>query len=407
MLASIARKEELLVSYVGSNLFRLFPGYSLSKREKLLPGNRTVDLHLKDREGNDLYVEIKSSKITRSQVGGLIDYYSAILNLEPQPKNPRLVVIGEGIDNEVRKQLGRLNISFRSYSELDIPVRELLGDERRRRLRELTPTEARLVTKWEGDKTRIVGVESVCRELGCTRNYARTLLHRLERKRWLERVSKGVYTFIPAEYGYEERFPVMEPLLVGSRLVEPYYFSYATANSYYGFTTQIPSTHFIATTKKKPRYVWRNIGFQFVTLSEKKFFGFKEVDVDGVRVKMAEPEKAIVDSLDKIRYAGGIEEVVGVIYRSFSKIQGEKLVTYAVKMDSNTLCQRLGFILAFLESRRLIELPLEIRKTLLANVGKAPLYLSPSRPRSGVFSLEWRIMKNLKDRELLSEVEIA
>lgn len=218
-------------------------------------------------------------------------------------------------------------------------------------------------------------------------------------------MAKGVYTFIPASYGYEERFPVMEPLLVGSKLVEPYYFSYATANPYYGFTTQMPSTYFIATTKKKPRYVWRNVGFQFVNLSKKKFFGFKEIDVNGVEVKMAEPEKAIVDSLDKIGYAGGIEEIVRVVYRGVTRINKEKLVTYAVKMDSHALCQRLGFILSFLEFNKLIEPPFKVKKRLLANIGKAPVYLAPSRPRRGVFSSEWKIVKNLTDRELLREVE--
>lgn len=405
MSASAIRKRELLVSYVANNLPRLFPGYRMSEEEKLIPGNRTVDLHLKDQEGNDFFIEIKASKITESQIGELIDYYSAILNLEPQLKGLKLVVIGEGIEERPRKQMARLGISFKSFRELGIPIQRLLGDERRRRLRELTPTEARLVAKWEGDKISTVNVDSICGELACKRNYARTLLHRLERKKWLERVSKGIYTFIPAGYGYEERFPVMEPLLVGSKLVEPYYFSYATANSYYGFTTQIPSTHFIATTKKKPLFIWRNIAFQFVTLSNRKFFGFKDVDVDGVNVKMAEREKVIVDSLDKIRYAGGIEEIVRIICLGFNKIQREKLVNYAVKMGSHALCQRLGFILDFLESKRLIELSVEIRKALRANVGNTPIYLAPSRSRKGTFSHEWKIIKNLTDRELMSEIE--
>lgn len=405
MSALQVRKGELLTSFVISNLSRLFPGYHLYEKEKLL-GNMTVDLHLKDQEGNDLFVEIKASKISKGQIGKMIDCYSAILNLEPQPKNLRFVVIGENIDDDTRKQLEKINISLKSYGELGISIQSLLDDERRRRRRELTPTEAGLVARWESNKASTISVETVCRELLCTRSYARTLLHRLERKRWLERVSKGVYTFIPAEYGYDERFPVMEPLIAGSKLVKPYYFSYTTANSYYGFTTQIPSTHFIATTKKKPRYVWRNTAFQFVTLS-KKFFGFKEVNVNDFKVKMAEPEKAIVDSLDKIRYAGGIEETVRVVYRGFNKIQRDKLVAYASRMGSHALSQRLGFILSFLDSKKLIDFAPEIKKSLLANVGKAPVYLAPYKPRIGTFSSEWRVVKNLTDKELLSEIEKA
>lgn len=411
MSALQVSRGELLISFVISNLPKLFSGYHLYEKEKLL-GNRTLDLHLKDQKGNDLFVEIKASKITKRQIGQIIDYYSAILNLEPQPKNPRFVVIGESVDENIRKQLGKINISLKTYDELGIPIQGLLDSEARRRRRELTPTEARLVARWEGNNnnnnTGIISVETVCRELRCTRSYARTLLHRLERKRWLERVSKGAYTFIPAEYGYDdERFPVMEPLIAGSRLVKPYYFSYTTANSYYGFTTQMPSTHFIATTKKKPQYIWRNTAYQFVTLSKKKFFGFKEVNVNGVKVKMAEPEKAIVDSLDKIRYTGGIEEIIRVVYRGFTKVQRDKLVGYASKMGSHALSQRLGFILSFLDSKKLIDIPPEIKKSLLANVGKAPVYLAPNKPKHGTFSSEWKVVKNMSDKELLSEIEKA
>lgn len=412
MSALQVKRGEILTSFVIGNLPKLFPNHHLYEKEKLL-GNRTVDLHLKNQEGNDLFVEIKASKITKRQIGQIIDYYSAILNLEPQPKNPKFVMIGESVDEDIRKQLEKINnISIKTYDELGIPIQGLLDDESRRRRRELTPTEAKLVAKWESkydndEKTSIISVETVCRELRCTRSYARTLLHRLDRKKWLERVSKGVYTFIPAEYGYDddERFPVMEPLIAGSRLVKSYYFSYTTANSYYSFTTQMPATHFIATTKKKPQYVWRNTAFQFVTLSKKKFFGFKEINVNGVRVKMAEPEKAIVDSIDKIRYTGGIEEVIRVVCRGFNKIQRDKLVAYATKMGSHALSQRLGFILSFLDSKQLIDLPPMIKNSLLANVGKTPIYLAPNKPKHGTFSSEWRIVKNMSDKELLSEIE--
>lgn len=413
MSALQVRRGELLTSFVIGNLPKLFPDYHLHEKEKIL-GNRTVDLHLKDQEGNDLFVEIKAYEITKRQIGRIIDYHSAILNLEPQPKNPRFVIIAESVDENMRRQLEKMGISIKTYDELGIPIQGLLDKESRRRRRELTPTEAKLVAKWESKydndkKTSIISVETVCRELQCTRSYARTLLHRLERKRWLERVSRGVYTFIPAEYGYDndERFPVMEPLIAGSRLVKPYYFSYTTTNSYYGFTTQMPSTYFIATTKKKPQYIWRNTAFQFVTLSKKKFFGFKEVNVNGVKVKMAEPEKAIVDSIDKIRYTGGIEEVIRVVCRGFNKIQRDKLVAYATKMGSHALSQRLGFILSFLDSKQLIDLPPAIKNSLLANVGKAPIYLAPNKPKQGSFSSEWRVVKNMSDKELLSEIEKA
>jgi predicted transcriptional regulator of viral defense system len=197
----------------------------------------------------------------------------------------------------------------------------------------------------------------------------------------------------------------MNPFSVGSSLVSPYYFSYATANAHYGFTAQMPSTYYIATTRKRPYLEWRNMGFRFVTLTSGKFFGFRQEVVLGAKVNMAEPEKAIVDSVDKVRYAGGIEEVVSVIYRSWGRVDKKKLVKYALMMRTHSICQRLGFLVDFLAARGLVEFQSNLRSELLKGVGRAPIYLAPSGSRRGSFSGEWRVVKNLEDRQLLSEVQ--
>lgn len=399
------REVALLEAYIVRNLSALFPSHQLVSTDKLLLGNRTVDLHLRNEAGNDVFVEVKASSIGRSEAGELVDYYSAIANLEPEPKNFRFIVVGEGIDEELRGHLEKLNVSFVSLGDLGISISKLLEDDKERRRRTLTPMEAKLVLSWEAKKPKVIDVAFVAEGLGCTRNYADVLLHRLQKKGWVERIAKGVYTFIPAGYGYEERFPAMNPFLVGSNLVSPYYFSYATANAHYGFTTQMPSTYYIATTKKKPSSEWRNIGFRFVTLTKGKFFGFRQEALLGVRVNMAEPEKALVDSLDKIRDAGGIEEVVGAVYRGWGRVDREKLTKYALGMKIYALCQRLGFIIDFLAAKGFADFPSSLRGALLKAVGRAPVYLNPSGDRRGSFSREWRVIKNLEDRQLLSEVE--
>ncbi len=406
LLATTTTRGDLVTSYVANNLRKIFPNYNLVDKNKLLPGNRSVDFVLADKTGKTLFVECKASRLYEKQAGQLFDYYSAILNLEPQPKVSTFVVIAAGIDPLLRKQFAGLDVSFKTYQELDIPFRKLLEDEKRGRSR-LTPTMATLVAKWEKNNTRIVDVESVVKQLGCSRTYARTLLHRLETKRWVERVSKGFYLFIPARFGYEERFPPTDPLIIGSKLIEPYYFSYGSATSFYGFSKQVPSIHFIATRKKKPAYLWKSVGFRFVTLSKTKFFGSKPLIIREVEVRMAEPEKAILDALDKPKYAGGMEEVIKVIYRGFRKVDSQKLANYAIRMRSHTLCQRLGFVLDFLDSRRLTKFPHHLRSSLLSRIGKSWVSLSPRGEKKGELVKEWRIVKNIPDRQLLAEIDIA
>jgi predicted transcriptional regulator of viral defense system len=233
------------------------------------------------------------------------------------------------------------------------------------------------------------------------------LLHGLERKRWLERVARGLYQFIPLSYGYPERIPPANSFVIGSSLVEPYYFSYYTSNSHYGLTTQMPFTLFIATTKKKPDFEWLGSVFKFVTLSRHKFFGYKKERVLEFEVNVAELEKSLVDSFDKPKYAGGIEQLVRITWQGLPRVDEGKLVEYAVRMNSHSLIQRLGFVIHFLVEEGLVEpLPSNLNETLFEHVGKAVICLDPKRPRTGIFSKEWRIINNVPKTQLLSEIEI-
>jgi predicted transcriptional regulator of viral defense system len=229
----------------------------------------------------------------------------------------------------------------------------------------------------------------------------------LERKKWLERVDKGIYQFVPATYGYPEKVPPANPFAVGAAFVQPYYFSYYTSNSHYGFTTQMPFTLFIATTKKKPNLAWQSTNFQFVTLSKHKFFGYRTENVFGADVCIAEPEKSLVDSYDKPRYAGGTEQLARIIWRGLARVDQTKLVDYALQMESNALVQRLGFMIDFLAKKDLVKpMPLMLLDRLSRYVGKTPIYLDQKRSRSGSFVKDWNVVNNVPEDQLLSEIEV-
>ena len=84
-------------------------------------------------------------------------------------------------------------------------------------------------------------------------------------------------------------------------LVTPYHFSFATAAFSWGLSTQAAATVYVATTTRKARRVLdvRGKTYRLVVQPAYQFFGAVEVDAYGSRVMMAEPEKAIVDALDR------------------------------------------------------------------------------------------------------------
>jgi len=404
--------ERALEAFVSREIPNIFREYSIVAVNEILPGRIRVDFHLRDQDGTDVFVEVSARKIGRTKLGQILNMYAAISNMEPPLRKFELIVVGPDVTPSVKKEMEKLQVKLLTYEEIGVTgqkLREVQEQERRRRLevQQLSPDETRLVARWESEKKAMVRASDVQEALDCTVDYAYFLLHNLERKHWLERVTRGLYQFIPLSYGYPERVPPSNSFVIGAVLIEPYYFSYYTSNSHYGFTTQMPFTLFMATTKKKPGIEWAGGAFKFVTLSKRKFFGYRREKVFDAEVNIADPEKSLVDSFDKPRYAGGMEQLVRITWRGLPRVKKEKLVEYAVRMSSHALIQRLGFIIDFLVKEDLVKpLPRNLRDKMLGHVGKAAIYLDSRKPRTGEFSREWRIINNVSRGQLLSEIEI-
>jgi len=161
-------------------------------------------------------------------------------------------------------------------------------------LRSLSDLESKLVMELEWQEKQLVTLQDVMDILGCSSGHARKLAHQLEKKRWLDRLSPGKYQFISASRG-RHAVPDMNPLLAGSVLIDPYYYSYATANHFHGLSTQVPATVYIATTKSRRPAEIRGVEYRFVSLKRAKFFGYQKTKAYTAEVMMAEPEKAIIN----------------------------------------------------------------------------------------------------------------
>jgi predicted transcriptional regulator of viral defense system len=218
-------------------------------------------------------------------------------------------------------------------------------------------------------------------------------------------ITPGTYELIPAERG-EHAFPDTNPLFIGSTLAEPYYFSYATAAFFHGLSTQAGATVYIATTARKRRRLLNVRGktYRLVFQSTHKFFGAAEVDAYGSRVMMAQPEKTVVDALDRPSYVGDIPEVAAMLWRGKGQLEWGRLIDFAIRFKSQALLQRLGYL------ADVLQLPLEAaaRERLLAGTAKSTPYLGrPGRwGIGGDYDAIWRVVDNVPRQELLAEIEV-
>ena len=270
--------------------------------------------------------------------------------------------------------------------------------------RSLSALEAKLILHLEWEKQPVVTVEAAARILNISTEYARKVLQRLSRDRWLTRIIPGKYELIPAERG-EYAFPDSNPLFLGSHLVSPYYFSYATSAYHHGLTTQASQTEYLATNEGKTRKLLvRDKVYQIILQPTYHFFGFGEVKVYGSQVIMAEPEKTILDCLHRPVYCGDIPEVATMLWRGKSRVKWDNITEYALRFKSQSLIQRLGYLIEVLR----ISLDEKNREKLLSKVKGNVCYLG--RPSSwkqgGNYDATWKVVDNIPNRELLAETEV-
>jgi predicted transcriptional regulator of viral defense system len=270
--------------------------------------------------------------------------------------------------------------------------------------RPLSALESQLILRLEWEKQPVVTIEEAMAILDVSYDQARQVLSRLARRRWLAPIVPGKYELIPAERG-EYAFADTNPLFIGSVLVHPYYFSYATATFFHGLSTQAAATVYIATTtRREGLFIVRDKEYRLVLQPPHKFFGATEVDAYGSRVQMAEAEKALLDCLDRPQYAGDIPEVAAMLWRGKGRLDWPRLADYALRFSSQSLMQRLGYL------ADPFNLPMNdaTRKRLLDGTGKSTCYLGqPGRwGRGGAYDATWRVVDNVPRRELLGDIEV-
>jgi predicted transcriptional regulator of viral defense system len=275
-------------------------------------------------------------------------------------------------------------------------------DESATKTRSLSKREAQIVLELEWRDQRTVTSSDLADILGQSGSYVRYLAHELVRKGWLERLRPGVFRLIPADRG-REGIADTNPLTVGVALVRPCFFSFGTACSFHGLTEQTFSEVYIACQKPlRPRTV-RNTRYVFVDVREDRFFGFTDTDVLGEVVPMATRERALLDAIDRPRFAGGLGEVSRIVARSASRLSWPALLTLLRAWPESALVQRLGYLLDLHH----IEVPAREREALESlRRPESKVHLGPRGRWGSAGKLgPWNVVENVPRDVLLEPTE--
>ncbi len=230
----------------------------------------------------------------------------------------------------------------------------------------------------------------------------RKLLSDMTKRGLIMRIKGGLYSRIPYEYSPDQYFPNWH--LTAEAIVEPkeYYIGFYSALDIYGLITQPSMVEQVVTREQiKPgRQRIKNIRFEFISLSEKLFFGFKKQWIDDYsKVNCSDLEKTFLDCLYKPANVGGITEITKALYKSRDKLQPETFRDYLEKYDTQSVYKRLGFIMDQLNM-----LP-ELRNFIAKKRSSSYIPLDPSLPKQGNYCSKWSIIDNTDFKTVLGSVK--
>lgn len=220
----------------------------------------------------------------------------------------------------------------------------------------------------------------------------RAQLRQMVNKGLLLRLEGGLYNIIPFEQDSTNYFPNWHQAAAALANPNEYYIGFYSAMDVHGLITQPSMLEQIVTKKRilpKKRQV-KKIRFEFITLNEKHFFGYKKHWIDDFsQIYCSDLEKTFVDCLYKPDYAGGITEIVKALYKCKNQIDIKKLEEYTERFDAQVVLKRLGFITEKLD---IFE---DLRSALRKKITNSYAPLDSSLPKKGLTDSKWKIIDNL------------
>lgn len=165
-----------------------------------------------------------------------------------------------------------------------------------------------------------------------SRNYTKLVLSRLKKEGLIFKILKNKYT------------TCKEAFVVASNITWPCYLSFWTALRYYNLTEQLPTAIFVITTRAgKKEIIFNKTRIIFAKVKPNYFFGFTKEKYNSFDIFMADPEKAIIDSVlfRKISFS----EISSIFKNNLNKINKKKFIGYLLRIKNKALIKRFGFLL--------------------------------------------------------------
>lgn len=224
----------------------------------------------------------------------------------------------------------------------------------------------------------------IAQKQGASPGYVVEALHYLQKGDWIIRIKRGVYA-LSSSSGYD----APHEFAIAMALVSPCAISHWTAMHYHHLTQQSPNTVFAMTlpTSSIPRRISKK-KYHFVRTKNEHFFGTEKIWINDSQVQITDPERTLLDGLMAPQYCGDFQEVLHAFKMYGDRINIERIVQYALKLDQSTV-KRLGWVLE----------KIGFKDESLVDLLRYPIQgyrkLDPTGLKKGPYNKKWMLQENI------------
>jgi predicted transcriptional regulator of viral defense system len=267
--------------------------------------------------------------------------------------------------------------------------------------RTLGPREAQVLAWLETDRPAVVDVAAVSVAVGISREHARTLVWRLERKGWLQRLTRGRYEPLLGESG---GWSAPNPWATLDGWVRPHYVSFASAAHELGLTPDRPGEVQVATVHGAilaPRMA--QAGVRLVRLRRFTLAGSDERELHGHKVRLAGVERCVLDSASHLDLAGGALGLSRILARAHEGMDWALYVGMAGELPRGPRAmRRVGALLEILG----VDAPPALRHAA-GGTHRTPIQLDdgPALEEDAPVLGAWGVMLNVSPAAIREEVQ--
>lgn len=213
--------------------------------------------------------------------------------------------------------------------------------------RETLSTRKRLAMVLRASKP-LITIGSAARALDLEPDKAAKILARWAKQGRIKRLRRGIYAPIPLDsLSGETALP--NPWVLVPRLFSPGYVGGWSAAEYWQLTEQIFRDVCVFTSRpfRHKRQVVDRTSFSLQRAEANRLFGLKTIWDGSARIPVSDPERTLIDMLNRPSVGGGIRHVDSCLreYLRLPNSDLEKLVRYGDRFGSGAVFKRLGYLI--------------------------------------------------------------